>query len=141
MTRAANRPEVGEKTTAELVKTASDQISRLVRDELRLAQVELAEKGKRVSKGAGLLGAGGVVALYGVAALLTAAVLLLADVMPAWLAAVLVGVLLLGVAAILALAGKAQARAAAPIVPYDSVRSVRADVATVTETVKERGTR
>jgi hypothetical protein len=140
---ASQRPDVdaSQRSTAELVKTASEQISRLVRDELRLAQAEIAEKGKHAGIGAGLFGAGGLVALYGVAALLTAVVLLLAYVMPAWLAAVIVGVLLLGVAGGLALVGRRQVRQVAPVVPEDVVRNVKADVAAVTEAVRERGTR
>jgi hypothetical protein len=133
--------DASQRSTAELVRTASEQISRLVRDEMRLAQAELVHKGKHAGIGAGLFGAGGLVALYGVAALLTAVVLLLAYVMPAWVAAVIVGVLLLGVAGALALVGRQQVRHATPVVPEDVVRNVKADVATVTEAVKERGQR
>src|SRR3954451_24381964 len=70
--RAAQEPATGE-----LVRQVSEQISRLVRDELALAKVEMTQKGKRAGVGAGLLGGAGVVALYGVAALLTAVVLAL----------------------------------------------------------------
>jgi Flp pilus assembly protein TadB len=137
MTHTVNGSDTSQQSTSELVKTASEQISRLVRDELKLAQAELAQKGKHAGIGAGLFGAGGLVALYGVAALITAVVLLLAYVMPAWLAAVIVGVVLLGVAALLALVGKKQVSQATPAVPEDAVRNVKADVATVTEAVKE----
>jgi hypothetical protein len=136
-----NNPDAPERATAELVKTAAEQISRLVRDELRLAQAEIAQKGRHAGVGAGLFGAGGLLALYGVAALLTAVVLLLAYVMPAWLAAVIVGVVLLGVAAILALVGKKQVQQATPVVPEETVHSVKEDVATLAEAVKERGNR
>jgi Flp pilus assembly protein TadB len=137
MTHTMNEQDATQRTTSELVKTASEQISRLVRDELKLAQAEIAQKGKHAGIGAGLFGAGGLIALYGVAALLTAVVLLLAYVMPAWLAAVIVGVLLLGVAGVLALVGKKQVQQASPAMPEDTVRNVKADVATVTEAVKE----
>jgi len=137
MTHTVNESDTSQRSTAELVKTASEQISRLVRDELRLAQAEVAQKGKHAGIGAGLFGAGGLIALYGVAALITAVVLLLAYVMPTWLAAVIVGVVLLGVAGVLALVGKKQVQQAAPPVPEDTVRNVKADVATVTEAVKE----
>lgn len=137
MTNTMHDPDTSQKTTAELVKTASEQISRLVRDELKLAQAELAQKGKHAGIGAGLFGAGGLIALYGVAALLTAVVLLLAYVMPAWVAAVIVGVLLLGVAGLLALVGKKQVQQASPAAPEETVRNVKADVAAVKESVKE----
>jgi hypothetical protein len=137
MTHTVNESDTSQRTTAELVKTASEQISRLVRDELRLAQAEVAQKGKHAGIGAGLFGAGGLIALYGVAAILTAVVLLLAYVMPAWVAAVIVGVLLLGVAGVLALLGKKQVQQATPPVPENTVENVKADVATVTGAVKE----
>jgi len=137
MTHTMHDPDTSQKTTAELVKTASEQISRLVRDELKLAQAEIAQKGKHAGIGAGLFGAGGLIALYGVAALLTAVVLLLAYVMPAWVAAVIVGVLLLGVAGLLALVGKKQVQQATPAAPEETVRNVKADVAAVKESVQE----
>src|SRR5256885_8970551 len=80
---------LSDRSTAELMKLAADQISHLVRDELRLAQVEITQKGKRAGLGVGMFGAAGLVALYGAAGLLAALVLLLALVMPAWLAALL----------------------------------------------------
>jgi hypothetical protein len=55
-------------TTAELVRQAAEQIFRLVRDELALANAEMSEKGKKAGVGAGRFGGGGLVALYGVAA-------------------------------------------------------------------------
>ena len=137
MTHTVHETDTSHKSTAELVKTASEQIQRLVRDELKLAQAELTRKGKHAGIGAGLFGAGGLIALYGVAALLTAVVLLLAYVMPAWVAAVIVGVLLLGVAGVLALVGKKQVQQATPAAPEETVDNVKADVAAVREAAKE----
>ena len=137
MTHTVNESDTTQRSTSELVKTASEQISRLVRDELKLAQAEVAQKGKHAGIGAGQFGAGGLIALYGVAALITAVVLLLAYVMPTWLAAVIVGVVLLGVAGVLALVGKKQVAQATPAMPEDAVRNVKADVAAVTGAVKE----
>ena len=59
---------VAEQSTAELVQRASEQVSRLVRDELALAKAELAEKGKHAGIGIGLFGGGGALALYGIGA-------------------------------------------------------------------------
>jgi uncharacterized membrane protein YqjE len=128
---------VPEPSTGELVRQAAEQISRLVRDELALARVEMTEKGKRAGMGAGLLGGGGVVALYGVAALLTAVVLALAEVMPAWLAALIVAVVLFAVAGVLAVLGRKRVKQATPPVPEETVRSVKADI----DEVKERAQR
>jgi hypothetical protein len=124
-------------STAELVKQAAEQISRLVRDELALAKAEMTEKGKRAGLGVGLFGGVGVVAAYGLGALLVAVVLGLAEVMPAWLAALIVAVLLFAIAGGLALAGRAELKKAAPPMPEQAVRSVKADI----DEVKERAHR
>lgn len=128
-----------EPSTAELVQRATEQVSRLVRDELALARAELTEKGKHAGIGVGLFGSGGALALYGLGALIVAVVLLLALVMPTWLAALIVAVALFVVAGILALAGKKQVSQAISPIPVAAVRSVRADVDTVTAAVKDRG--
>ena len=140
MTNTVN-DSLADRSTADLVKLAAEQISRLVRDELKLAQNELAEKGKRAGVGVGMFGAAGVLALYGVAALLAAAIIGLAAALPAWLAALLVGVVLLAVGGVLALVGRGQVKRAVPPAPTEAVRSVKADVNTITDAVKDRGQR
>jgi len=129
---------VDELSTAELVQQATDQVSRLIRDELTLAKIELAEKGRHAGKGAGLFGGGGLIALFGVGVLILALVFGLAEAMPLWLAALIVGVLLLVVAALLAVLGRSQMRRASPPVPRSMVRSVRADVDAVAAAVRKR---
>src|ERR1022692_3707720 len=68
----------------DLAQQLSEQVSRLVREELRLAELEMTRKGKRLGFGAAMFGGAGAIALYGVAAILAAVILLLAKVMPAW---------------------------------------------------------
>src|SRR4051794_31913998 len=93
-----------ERATPDLVSQATAQVSTLVRDELALAKLELAEKGKRAGLGGGLLGGAAVLALYGLGLLLTLAVVLLDLAWPLWLAVLVVMVvafLAAGVAALL----------------------------------------
>jgi uncharacterized membrane protein YqjE len=123
-----------DRPVGELVTQLAEQVSRLVREELRRAQVEMAQKGKRAGLGVGMFGGGGVVALYGIAALLAAIVLALARVMPAWAAALVVAAVLLAVAGGLALVGRRQIQHAAPPVPEEAISSVKTDV----EEIKER---
>src|SRR5690242_6826152 len=127
---------LAEMPTGELVGRLAGQVSELVRGELELARTELAEKGRRAGAGAGLAGAGGVVALYGVGALVAAAVAALALVWPAWLAALVVGVVVLAVGGGLALADRSQLRRATPPAPEHAVQSVRDDVTAVREAVR-----
>lgn len=117
----------------QLVNDATEQITRLVRDEMRLAAVELQQKGKRLGVGAGLFGGAGVLAFYGGAALVTALILGLATQIVAWLAALIVGVVVSGAAGLLALVGKKQAQRAGPLVPEESAASVKADIDTIKE--------
>ena len=120
-------------TLGSLVHDLSTQIPELVRSELRLAQAELAEKGKHAGKGAGMFGGAGLVALYGVGALIAAAILGLATVIEPWIAAAAIGVGLLLVAGILALTGKKELEEAGPPKPEQTLESVQRDVATVKE--------
>ena len=138
---AAGPVDNGGGSTAELVKLASEQISRLVRDELALARVEMAAKAKRAGTGIGLFGAAGVVALYGVAALVVTSIVALDLVLPLWLAALIVAVVLLLVAGVMALVGRGQVREMGTPVPEETVDSVKTDVQTVSQAVKGRGQR
>jgi membrane protein len=133
----SNTTVSGERSVAELIHDLSEQLSTLVRDEIRLARAELSEKGKRAGIGAGLFGGAGVVSLYGVGALIFAAGLGLAKVVDGWLAALIVAAALFLIAGILALTGRGQVKQAVPPVPEQAVHSVKTDV----ETVKERAHR
>ncbi|WP_045747458.1 phage holin family protein [Actinoplanes rectilineatus] len=116
--------------TAQLIGQLSDQVTTLVRDELAAARLELAEKGRRAGKGAGLISASGVMAVYGLGTLFLTAGAALALVMPAWTAAIVVALLLLAIAAFLALGGKHEVQQAIPPTPETALASGRRDVAT-----------
>lgn len=126
-----------EHSTGELVKMMSEQVSTLIRSELKLAQLELTGKGKQAALGAGMFGTSGMVAFYGVGCLLACAIIAISGVVAAWLAALIVGVALLAAAGIAALLGKRRMRRVGPPVPAEAVASVKADV----EEVKERAHR
>jgi uncharacterized membrane protein YqjE len=127
---------VTDQSTSELVQRASEQITRLVRDEIALAKVELTEKGKHAGIGVGLFGGGGVLALYGVGALIATLIIVFDLFLPLWLAALIVAVVLFAIAGILALLGKKQVTKATPPEPAASVASVKADVDEVKHAVK-----
>jgi hypothetical protein len=124
-------------STADLVKLAAEQVSRLVRDELKLAQSELAEKGKRAGIGIGMFGAAGFVWLYGLGALIAAAIIGLAAAVPAWLSALIIGGVLFLVAGLMVLLGRGQVKKAVPPSPTEAVRNVKADIDTISEAVKD----
>ena len=126
-----------EHSTGELVKQLTEQVATLVRDELKLAQVEMTRKGKQAGLGAGLLGGSGLIALYGTGCLIACAIIGLSHVVQPWLAALIVGAALLAAAGAAALVGKRRLQRATPPVPGEAVASVKADV----EAIKERARR
>lgn len=130
-----NQPS--DQSMAELVRQASEQTATLVRQELRLAQLELQEKGKRAGLGVGLIGTGGVLVLSGLAVLIAAVILALALLVPPWASALIVAVVLLAGAGVLALTGKKQVYQATPPVPEEAIASSRRDV----DEVRRRGRR
>jgi hypothetical protein len=117
-----------EPSTGELVRRLSEDVSRLVRDELRLAKAEMTQKGKRAGRGAGLFGGAGAMAFYGGAALVAAAILALALVLPGWASALIIGVLLLIVAAVLGMLGKGQVSQATPPTPGRAIHGIKSDI-------------
>ena len=124
-------------STGELVKQAAEQVSQLVRDELKLAQLEMTRKGKQAGTGIGMMGGGGLIALYGAGCLIACAIIAISHVLAAWLAALSVGAALLAIAGIVAMVGKGRLAKAAPPVPTEAANSVKTDV----EEIKERARR
>jgi uncharacterized membrane protein YqjE len=112
----------------ELTGELSQQVSRLVRDEMRLAQLEMTQKGKRLGVGAGLLWVGAMLAVFGLGCLVTTAVLALATTWAGWLSALVVGVALFVAAGIVILVGRGQLRRATPPVPQDAMASTKEDL-------------
>jgi len=119
-------------TVGELVGTATEQFSRLIREEMLLARAELTEKGKHAGKGIGAFSTAGLLAFYAVGAGVAAAILGLSLVVDGWLAALIVMVVLLLAAGVAALLGKREVQQAKPV-PERTVASVKADVAEIKE--------
>ena len=126
-----------DKSVAELIQRATQQTQTLVRDEIRLAQLELTEKGKKAGIGAGLFGGAGGLSIYGFGALVAALILLLATAVDGWIAALIVSVALFAIAGILALTGKKQIDQATPPQPEQAIKSTQKDV----DEVKARASR
>jgi hypothetical protein len=92
-------------TAAGLLRRLVDDLSILMRKELALARAEISQSIEEAKTGLAGAAIGGAVLYAGLLTLLAAVVLLLAEVMPAWGAALLVG-------AIAAIAGFAMVKSA-----------------------------
>lgn len=129
MTQQHGAPE--SQTLGALVHQLSQQIPELVRSEIRLAQAEVAQKGKRAGAGIGMFSVAGLLGFFAVATLVTTAILALATVLDAWLAALIVAVVLLVGATIAGLAGKNKVAEATPPAPEKAIQGLKDDIATV----------
>lgn len=124
-------------STGELITQLTEQTSRLVRDEIRLAQKEFQESAKHAGIGAGLFSVAGVFAVFGVATLVAGAVAAIALVLPVWAAAVIVGAMLLAIGGVAALTGKRQVQEASPV-PQQTVANVKDDLQEVRDARHDR---
>ena len=128
MTAHETPEELRERPIGDLVKQLAGQTSTLVRQEIDLAKAEMSQKAEIAGKGAGMLSGAAVVGLLAAGALTAFVILLLSEAMDAWLAALIVAVVLGAVAAVLALTGRNRIRTATPPVPEQTVETVKEDV-------------
>src|SRR4029450_5447660 len=106
----------------DIIKGITDDVKLLVRDEVELAKSELVPSAKKAGMGAGLFGAAGFFAISGVGILYFAVVYgLVALGLSEWLAFLLVGIVLLIIAAI------------AGAIGYVTVRKVKGPERTVAQ--------
>ena len=118
-------------SVGQLASQLSEQLSRLVRAEMALAQVEAKHRAKRYGLGFGMFGASGAFLFFGAGAGVAAAILGLANAVPGWLAAVIVAAALMVLAGVVALTGKKSIDRGGPPIPTETMRSVREDAAVV----------
>ena len=92
---------IEERPLGELFSDLVTETTTLVRNEVALAKVEMTQKATKVGRNIGSLVIGGAIGYAALLALGAAAILLLDLAMPAWLAALIVGVVVAVVAWVL----------------------------------------
>lgn len=121
------KPAATEKSLGDLFGDLARDTSRLVRQEVRLAKAEVTEKATKAGKDAALIAGGGVLAFYALGAFFTALIFgLIAMKMPAWGAALLVGVVIAVAAALLIMQGIAGLKRINPI-PEQTIETLKED--------------
>jgi Putative Actinobacterial Holin-X, holin superfamily III len=126
--------ERSERSVAGLLSDLAGETSMLVRQEIALFKTELREKLGMLGLGAGALAAGGLVAFSGWLVLLAAAVLGLSNLVAPWLAALIVGIVVLALGAGLLFFGKSRLDPDG-LVPRRTLNSLREDEAWIREQV------
>lgn len=122
---AGGRPSIGQ-----LVSQLAEQVARLVRAEIDLAKAEMAARAQQAGIGIGLFLGAAFLGFFAFATLVTTAILGLANAVPAWLAALIVSVVLLALTATLAILGRNQLKAGTSM-PAAAVENVKSDVEAV----------
>jgi uncharacterized membrane protein YqjE len=133
MTAQHRAPEsqAQEQTLGALVHQLSQQLPELIRSEMRLAQAEVAQKGKRAGVGIGMFSVAGLLAFFAFGTLVATAIIALALVVDAWLAGLIVAVVLLAGAAVAGLVGRNKVAEAGPPAPERAIQGLKEDIATV----------
>jgi uncharacterized membrane protein YqjE len=133
MTAQHDAPEgqTQSQTLGALVHQLTQQVPELIRSEMRLAQAEVAQKGKRAGVGIGMFSVAGLLAFFAFGSLVATAILALALVVDAWLAALVVALVLVAAAAVAGLVGRNKVAEAAPPAPERAIEGLKEDIATV----------
>jgi predicted lipid-binding transport protein (Tim44 family) len=127
------RPRHSTAPVGDLVQLASRQLTDLVRAEMRLAQAEMTQKGRRFGMGGGMFGGAGLFGVLALMALVGAAIAGVAVALPVWASALIIAAGLLMIAGILALVGRSKIKQATPAAPHEAMHSMRTDVAELKE--------
>jgi uncharacterized membrane protein YqjE len=117
-----------DESIAELVKDLSRDVSELVHQEIRLARVEMTEKGKKAGFGLGMFGGSAAFALVTLGGSMATIIIVLDLVMPLWLAALITTVIYGVVAAVLALRGRDELKDAGTPIPERTRDSIKEDI-------------
>ena len=129
-----NRP-VENRPLGDLFSDLASDMSNLVRQEVNLAKLEVTEKAKYLGRNVGYLVVGGAVAYAGMLAVIAAIIMLLDQYMPAWGAALLVGVVVALIAWLMI--GKAMsALQEADLTPHETVETLKEDASWMKQQIK-----
>lgn len=115
-----------ERSLGDLFTELAGETGTLVRHEVALAQAEITQKAIRAGKNVGFLAVGGAVAYTAVLAVTAAVILLLAQFIPAWLSALLVGGAIGAASYFMISSGLAELRAMDPM-PRETIETIKED--------------
>jgi xanthine/uracil permease len=124
-----------EPSLGQLFGDLTQQLTRLVREEIALATTELGQKATRAGRDLGYLAMGGAVAYAGLLAIVAAAILLLALVVPTWLAALIVGVVVAALGYVLVQKGLTALKRE-DLSPRQTIETLKEDMAWAKEQTK-----
>lgn len=116
----------GAQNIGSIVGEIVEDLQNMVRGEVQLAKTEMKEEASQMGRGAGMIGAGVFFGLIGFIFLMLAVTYLLNKWIEMWMAAGIVGLALVIIAGILAMAGKGQIQDA-NLTPDQTIDSLKED--------------
>jgi hypothetical protein len=126
MAQVQTQPANSERSLGELFTELAGETGTLVRQEISLAQAEITRKATKAGRNVGVLVVGGAVAYAGVLTLIAAVVLGLATFIPAWLSALLVGLVIAVVSYFMISNALAELKKTDPV-PHDAIENITED--------------
>ncbi len=115
-----------DRSIGELIAELSRETVALVRQEVQLAKAEMSQKASRVGKNVGFLIVGGVVAYTGLLAIVAAVIIVLGGVIPLWLSALVVGLVIAAIGLFLVVKGANTLRQEDPA-PQETIETLKED--------------
>lgn len=125
--------DLRDRPMGEVASDLARDVSLLVRQELELAKTEMREKARIAVPAVGMFVGAAIVALCAAGALTAFLIVALAEAVDAWLAALIVGVVLAAAAAVLAYAGKERIEDVGSPLPEETIENVKEDAQWVKE--------
>jgi hypothetical protein len=115
-----------ERSLGDLFSELMGETSALIRQEVALAQVEITNKATKVGKNIGFLLVGGAIGYAALLVLLAAVIAILANFIPLWASALIVGAVVSVAAYVLISSALAELRKT-DLAPHETVRSIKED--------------
>jgi hypothetical protein len=115
-----------DRSIGELFAELANETSTLVRQEVQLAKTEITQKVTSAGKDAGMIGAGGALAYAGLLAIIAAVIIGLGQLIPMWLSALIVGLVVVGIGYMLIQQGLTALKRIDPT-PRQTIESLKED--------------
>jgi uncharacterized membrane protein len=115
------------RSMSEVVQDIFGNVQEMIRSEFRLAKAEVREEASKGGKAAAILGAGALAGIFCIALFLVTCLLALEIALPAWLAALIMGILTGIVAAVLIKVGRTRLKRVNAM-PRQTIHSVKENV-------------
>ncbi len=124
-----------ERSLGELFADLARDTATLVSQEVALAKTEMTTKATRVGKDIGFLAVGGLIAYAGLLAIIAGVILLLDQIVPLWVSALIVGLVVAGIGYVLVQRGLTALKRE-DLTPRQTIESLKEDTQWAKEQVR-----